>query len=64
MGYLSVGGKEIWRRFVVPPFSSTWTFARDLVLRRRQREAAGTDRTAKAAERSRRMASWQRSHDQ
>ena len=64
MSYLGDGGKEIWGRYVVPPFSSAWRWTRDFVTMRRRRDAARSDGAAKAAERSRHMASWQRSHEQ
>jgi hypothetical protein len=64
MSYFGVGCKESWNRYVVPPVASAWRWARDLVLMRRRRDAGRTDRAATVAERSRRVASWQRSHEQ
>ena len=64
MSYFGVGLRESWNRYVVPPAVAVWRRARDLVLMRRRRDAARTDRVAKAADRSRHMASWQRSHDE
>ena len=63
MNHLSAGGKEVWTRYVAPPFSSAWRWARDLILMRRRRDAARSDLAVKASARRRHMQSWQRSHE-
>ena len=63
MSYLGDGGREVWSRYVVPPFSSAWRWAYGLATMRRRRDATRSDAAAKAGERGRRMASWHRSHE-
>lgn len=61
MSYLVVGVREFFGRYMVPPFVSSWTYARDLFTRRGKRKTTAT--AARAAEKRRRKTLWQRSRD-
>ena len=58
---LSGAAADVWRR-VTAGVASAWGSLRDLTGRQRRRQNA-TDATARAADKRRNVAAWNKSHD-